>query len=229
MINVSDNLKIDVINEAMPKQMSVTITNTANLKVLNWYVEENTYILDWELDIAPNSRWSVYNFFKFRVDGAINYDYVNQASTIGVRYEVKIDEVDPNSSENVRFDLVCYKTDGQAVQYSGTNWDISNLSDYTTVYNGAKTTGFDKFDYIGIRNVSSTKNLKCKIHFRRARVYMYINNDNAGTLDYSTIMATEENVNKYIAIGTFDNSNIVGESFEFTESICSEEKLKLGL
>ena len=62
MINVSDNLKNDVINEAMPKQMSVTITNTSNLKVLNWYTEEVTG--NWQADITvnPNSYVQWWNY-----------------------------------------------------------------------------------------------------------------------------------------------------------------------
>ena len=82
MIQVSSELKNAVITEQKPKNMSVTITNTANLKVLNWYTEEITGDVVYELNIPPLTQWTYYTWFKFRVDGAIDYDYMPQATSL---------------------------------------------------------------------------------------------------------------------------------------------------
>lgn len=227
MINVTEELKQAVINEVMPKQMEVTITNTDNLKLLNWYAEEYHGYRYYDLDIPPGYYTTLLNFAKFDVDGAINYDYVNQAEWIGFSFDLEVSDIDPDSSGTLAFRYL-YTAYGEAI---ATTFATIYLSDIPTVGRyGYRLSAidFEKFRAIAVVNTSTTKNLKCRLTFRNPKVYMYAGNGTNAYL-YSDIFATETNVSRYIALGTYDNSNLLSQSFSFTESICSDDRLKLGL
>lgn len=227
MIQVSSELKNAVITEQKPKNMSVTITNTANLKVLNWYTEEITGDVVYELDIPPLTNWTYYGWFKFRVDGAIDYDYLPQATRIGLSLDIKFADI--VTGENFRWKLGYIDKHGNSVEVTSSVYAVSSYTDYHRFSLSTDTSNVERLDYIKIFNASSTVNLNCKICFRNPRVYMYVENDYAGTEYYSDIMATDENVAKYIAIGTFTNADIISESFAYRESVCSADNFKLGL
>ena len=207
--------------------MTVTITNTANLKVLNWYTEEITGDTVYDLDIPPLARWTYYTWFKFRVDGAINYDYLPQATRLGFSMDLKFEDVQQNTI--FRWSVGQLNKQDEYVFNQSTARSTSDFTDYKRVLISFDPANTKRIDNIGIYNGSSTENLTCKVRIRKPRVYMYIENDYAGVGDYTDIMATEENVAKYVAVGTFTNENIISESFSYKESICSSDSLKLGL
>lgn len=227
MINVSDELKNAVIKERMPKRMEVTVTQTDNLPLLNWYAEEYHGSNWYDIDVAPGAKTYFLNLFKFEVEGAINYDYVPQADYVGISCDVLISNIDPNSSQDAHFQFWFDRAETSATS----DFSTFSLSTYetTTRFGGhVSAIDFDKFTRFYIVNNSSTKNLKCRIAFSNIKIYMFAG-DTTSAGEYSDIFATETNVARYIALGTFDNSNIISQSFGFTESICSEERLRLGL
>ena len=227
MIQVSSELKNAVITEQKPKNMSVTITQTDNLKLLNWYATEYHGSNWYNLDISPGSYTTLLNLFKFDVDGAINYDYANQAEWVGVSFDLLISDIDPDSYESFRVRLLENRDGVSESTTSGTNL----LSDYATAKRWGmrvNADGFEKFTHFRIVNSSTNKNLKAKFTFTNVKIYMYAG-DSVNVINYSDIFATETNVARYIALGTYGNANIISQSFAYTESICSEDRLKLGL
>lgn len=227
MIQVSSELKNAVITEQKPKNMSVTITNTANLKVLNWYTEEITGDVVYELDIPPLTAWYYRNWFKFRVDGAIDYDYKSQATRLGVSFDLKFEDI--TTGDTFRPRLGWLDNQGNYVEVGYGPFAVSNYTDYTRFSMSCEPLNLERLDYVSFYNGSSTENITCKMRLRNPRVYMYIENDWQGVDDYTDIMATDENISKYIAIGTFTNADIISESFAYRESVCSTDNFKLGL
>lgn len=227
MINVTDELKEAVITEAMPKKMEVTITNTDNLQVLNWYSEEYHGSRYYDLDLAPGDSTKLLNFFRFDVEGAINYDYVDQADWVGISYDLEVSNIDPDSSGSFAPRLVYY-SHGQLVNSTFGTIYLSSIP--TTVRYGQRVSAidFERFDAFRIINTDSTKNLKCRLTFRKPKLYMYAGNSTS-VAAYSDIFATETNVARYVALGTYGNDHIISQSFSFRESICSDERMRLGL
>lgn len=227
MINVSEELKSAVIHEVMPKQMEVTITNTDNLKLLNWYAEEYHGWRYYDLDLAPGDITTLLNFTKFDVDGAINYDYVNQAEYIGLSFDLEVSDIDPDSSGTLAFRLA-YNSYGESLI---TTFPTVYLAEIPTVVRyGYRVSAldFEKFTALRIINTSSTNNLKCRLTFRNPKIYMFAG-DSTSAMDYSDIFATETNVARYVALGTYGNDHIISQNFSFRESICSEDRMRLGL
>lgn len=228
MINVSDELKSAVINEEMPKQMNVVVTNVENLQLINWYTTDRSGAWRWyELDINPGNYVTLQNFFKFDEEGAINYDYVEQARFVGISFDLIIENVDPDSSESFLFEIG-YERNGLAVNNTYGSYFTYEYSTRKRLGCNTNTVGFEKYDYFRIVNNSQTKNLKCKITFYKPKIYMFYTKKTLA-VPFSDIIANEENIEKYVRIGDFTNSNIVSQGFAYTESICSLEQLKLGL
>lgn len=229
MINVSDELKNAVINEEMSKSMNVVVTNVENLQLINWYTTDRSGAYRWqELNLAPNTYYQVSDlFFKFDEEGAIDYDYVQQARFVGVSFDLIIENVDPDSSESFSFLIDFYR--------NGIDTSVTYGPYYTYDYEERQrfglrtdTLGFEKFRYFRIINTSQTNNLKCKMTLSKPKLYMFYTKYSLA-IPFSDIIANEENIEKYVKIGDFTNSNIVSQGFSYTESICSLEQLKLGL
>lgn len=228
MINVSDELKSAVINEEMSKRMNVVVTNVENLQLINWYTTDRSGAWRWyELDINPGNYVTLQNFFKFDEEGAINYDYVEQATNVGISYDLLIENIDPDSATLFDIELGYYR-DGVL---TSTMYRAQYIYDYETEKRAGyrvNSIGFEKFQYLRIKNTDATKNLKAKFTFRKPKVYMYYAKSSLA-ITFSDLIANDENINNYIKIADIGNSNIVSQGFAYAESICSNEQLKFGL
>ena len=133
MINVSDNLKNAVLNEEMPKRLEVSVTDVDNLQLLNWYATEYHGSNWYELNIPPNNSYSnLLNLFKFDVEGAINYDYVNQAEWIGVSFDLIIEDVDPDSSNRFYIGLGNLQESGEITITTYSTYSLSYFSIFSS-------------------------------------------------------------------------------------------------
>ena len=216
MINVSEELKNAVINEEMPK--TLTISSQKSIEKLNWYSEEFTPNIGYGVNLTSDRVINVTN--DMRTD-LLDFSY--QDISVRKAYSLYV-----KASVANRFWLrVDYVKTGGTSDYTAKWFDVSANED-TRLY---ITTSVGISEITSIQLLVETLPYSATVIVSKPQLDMKLENTTEPLPYNNSLFATSENVSIY-AEGTdfvsLSNSNIFEQNFSFTESICSADKLKLG-
>ncbi|MBO4543384.1 MAG: hypothetical protein J5725_09430, partial [Bacteroidales bacterium] len=242
MIPVSNNLKNAVINEEMPKTLTVESILDEQLPLLNWYktdtppYEQTSSHHEGTLPSGSYSL-SIYNDL-LSVDD-INYDFIDSEkyTTFVVSVQVLISSISGDlSSRRLAFYPHLLDSDNNWVypDFYPTIPAEQCIGKWVRFYAFFSKTKLIECGANSLENCitvlfsgSYFNSLSYDIWITKPHVYYA-----TGQVErpYSNITATADNYKKYIADYdyTFSNANILSESFSFEESVCSADQFKLG-
>lgn len=222
MINVSDELKSAVINEEMPKTLTIS-TSDRSLDKLNWL--STPVSAGMSVNYTPQSYPNGINVSSFFRDSGVVYDYFSYANWLVLSFRMR-----SASSFTGTIKVTCIMKNGTEQRY-----ETQYASPYADrveirIENPKNIAEIRYVDYIP-RDYSG--NSISFTFIGRPQVYLSMVDDlPVIPIPYNNLLyATEENIRKYIPKSfptTVSNSNIISESFGFEESICSANTLKFG-
>lgn len=232
MIPVSDELKQAVIHEVKPKRVFIDF-GYRNIEGFNWYKEEYAPNMGYSTYISQGADIGLSSFSQLKPnDNKVDYSRVSEKSYASFSFYLKVNKVRSGDKFFIR---MSFKRDNGGSGYNMLDTQQFNVSDFTeftkiTIQITVNSTYPLLYFYETWLVNASSGALDFDFEVKNPQVSLY--DESGGTPNYGDlIFATPVNIAEKMKdeLEPIDNSNIIGDSLAYKESICSSETLKFGL
>ena len=249
MINVSDELKQAVLHEVKPKNIKLEFSH-GDITKFNWYKQDPTYgsvsINQDTLTIPAGGEIKLSSGIFSDNAQYVNTDYYDVANYI----ELNMGACFYNSNGLVSGDVFSVRvsfrrSNGSYYIIDTPNYQVSHFTNnaprdireeriYTPpILMHHETNGdFTNYYEVWLRNTSQTTPITLETYgFGLYSPMLSLQDEPNSRPQYTNLWASQENVDAELRdyLPPITNSNIIGESFVYKESICSSDTLKFGL
>lgn len=248
MIPISDELKSAVLHEVTPKNVKLDFSH-GDITKFNWYTERPSYgsvsINQDTLTIPAGGETKLSSGIFADNAQYVNTDYYDVANYI----ELNMGAVFYNSNHLVSGDVFSVRvsfrrSNGSYYIIDTPNYQVSHFTNnapsdireeriYTPPILMHSASGdFTNYYEVWLRNTSQTTPITLETYgFGLYAPMLSLQEESYSRPEYTDLWASQENVDAELRdyLPPITNSNIIGESFIYKESICSSDTLKFGL